>query len=97
LGGREHAVRERPRDGYRDAGVKSGAKRDDQRRSLEVPTWFAPLLRRVVALHPPDCRRIALALVASALGQRFTVHGSSRPSPHGAGIPSCGSIVRAPP
>jgi hypothetical protein len=34
---------------------------------------LAAVLRWVVALHPPDCRELALAMDASTLGQRFTV------------------------
>lgn len=52
---------------------KSGAKRGDKRRSLEVSTCFAPLLRWVVAWSDPTCRHLALAMDASTLGQRFTV------------------------
>ena len=94
LGCREQAVRERLRDGYRDAEAKSGAKRGDQRRSLDVPTCFAPLLRWVVALHPPDCRHLALAMDASTLGQRFTVL-SIHVLIRGCAIPVAWHIVRA--
>ncbi len=73
LGCREQAVRERLRDGYREAATTSGDKRGARRRSLDVPTWFAPLLRWVAARHPPDCRQLALAMDATILGQRFTV------------------------
>jgi hypothetical protein len=73
LGRREHAVRAQLRDTYRDAPAKSGAKRGTKRRSLEVTDCCAPLLRWMVALHPPACRELALAMDASTLGQRFTV------------------------
>lgn len=69
----ESAVREQLRDFYRDARHKSGAKRGHKRRSLEVASCFTPLLRWVVALHPADCRHLALAMDASTLGQRFTI------------------------
>jgi hypothetical protein len=58
---------------YRDGVHKSGAKRGDTRRSLEVSTCFAPWLRWVVAWSDPTCRHLALAMDASTLGQRFTV------------------------
>jgi hypothetical protein len=70
---RESAVRQHLRDAYRDAAHKSGAKRGDKRRSLDVTSCFAPLLRWVVALMPPNCRRLALAMDATTLGQRFSV------------------------
>jgi len=69
----EQAVREQLRDWYRDAAQKRGATRGDKRRSLEIATCFAPLLRWVVALHPASCRQLALAMDASTLGQRFTI------------------------
>lgn len=70
---RETTVREWLRETYRDAAHKRGARRGDRRRTLEVATCFAPLLRWVIALMPPTCRDLALALDASTLGQRFTV------------------------
>lgn len=69
----ERAVREQLRDFYRDAARKSGVKRGHKRRSLEVCSCFAPLVRWVLALHPDDCRHLALAMDASTLGQRFTL------------------------
>src|SRR5262249_38072456 len=73
LGRGEVPVREQLRDWYRDGVHKRGAKRGDKRRSLEVATCFAPLLRWVVAWSDPTCRHLALAMDASTLGQRFTV------------------------
>lgn len=67
------SVRERLRDWYRDAPHKRGTKRGDKRRSLDVTTCFAALLRWVVAWSPPSCRQLALAMDASTLGQRFTI------------------------
>jgi len=69
----ERSTREHLRDWYRDAPHKSGAKRGRKRRSLDVASCFAPLLRWVVAWHDPSCRQIALAIDASTLGQRFTI------------------------
>ena len=69
----ERSVRERLRDFYRDAAHKSGAKRGHKRRTLDVPGCFPFLLRWVVAISPPQCRQLALAMDASTLGQRFTI------------------------
>ena len=73
LARREGAVREQLRDWYREAPAKHGANRGRKRRTLEVSTCFAPLLRWVVAWWDPACPRIALAMDASTLGQRFTI------------------------
>jgi hypothetical protein len=67
------ATRGRLRDWYLDGADKPGAKHGQKRRTLDVSTCFAPLLRWVVALHPADTRQLALAMDASTLGQRFTV------------------------
>ncbi len=69
----EHSLRERLRDFYRDGKHKRGAKRGDKRRSLDVSSCFPALLRWVVAIMPPDCRQLALAMDASTLGVRFTI------------------------
>ena len=69
----ETTLREQLRDWYRPAACKSGAKRGDKRRSLDVPSCFAALLRWVVAWSPAECRQLALAMDASTLGQRFTI------------------------
>ena len=70
---REHTVRERLREWYRDAGAKTGAKRGTKRRELEVAGCFAPLLRWVLGWWAPGERRLALALDATSLGDRFVV------------------------
>ncbi len=49
------------------------AKRGPHRRELEVSTCFAPLLRWVLSRWPTDEPRLALALDATTLSQRFTV------------------------
>lgn len=90
----ESAVREHLRDTYRDAAHKGGAKRGDKRRSLEVSTCFAPLLRWVVRLMPPSCNQLALAIDATTLGQRFTVL-SIHVLIQGCAIPVAWHIVRA--
>jgi hypothetical protein len=69
----ETTVREQLRDWCRDGAHKTGAKHGIKRRSLDVTTCFAPLLRWVVALHPSESRQLALAMDASTLGQRFTI------------------------
>jgi hypothetical protein len=69
----ETTVREQLRDWYRDAADKQGAKRGRKRQQLEVATCFAPLLRWVIAWWDPHCHKIALAMDASTLGQRFTI------------------------
>jgi hypothetical protein len=69
----EHTLRERLRDWYRDAAHKRGANRGDKRRSLDVASCFPALLRWVIALLPPTCRQLALAMDASTLGVRFTI------------------------
>jgi hypothetical protein len=48
-------------------------KRGHQRRAVEVAACFAPLLRWVLAWWPRGEQRLALALDATTLGQRFTV------------------------
>jgi hypothetical protein len=70
---REHSVRERLRDWYRDAADKRGVKRGDKRRGLDVTTCFPALLRWVVAISPSECHHLALAMDASTLGQRFSI------------------------
>src|SRR5918998_5561838 len=73
LARREAAVREQLRDWYREAPAKHGANRGRKRRSLDVSSCFAPLLRWVVAWTDPSCKQMALAMDASTLGQRFTI------------------------
>jgi hypothetical protein len=69
LGQAEETLRQRLREWYYPAAEKSGK----QRRTLEVETCFAPLLRWVLAWWPDQSRELALALDATTLGQRFTV------------------------
>ena len=65
----EHAVRQQLREWCYDATDKRGAKRQ----ALDVTTCFAPLLRWVLTWWATTERRLALAMDASTLGQRFTV------------------------
>jgi Transposase DDE domain len=69
----ERTTREQLRDWYREAPAKNGAKQGRKRRTLDVTTCFAPLLRWVVAWWDPTCPQLALAMDASTLGQRFTI------------------------
>ena len=48
-------------------------KRGHQRQQVEVAACFAPLLRWVLAWWPSGEKRLALAVDATTLGQRFTV------------------------
>ena len=66
LGQRFDTVKRRLREWYCEAGAKAGKGR----RQLDVRTCFSPLLRWVLRDWP--CRRVALALDATTLGQRFT-------------------------
>jgi hypothetical protein len=63
------ALRQRLREWYWDAD----AKRGPQRQTLEVQTCFGPLLAWIVRWWPADEKRLALALDATDLGERFTV------------------------
>jgi len=65
----EGTLRQRLREWYYPAPDKAG----QQRRSVEVSTCFAPLLRWVLGWCPDEQRELALALDATTLGQRFTV------------------------
>jgi Transposase DDE domain len=69
LGQPEETLRQRLREWYYPAQDKAGKKR----RTLEVDSCFAPLLRWVLAWWPEQQRELALALDATTLGQRFTV------------------------
>lgn len=69
LGQQEETLRQRLREWYYPAADKAG----QHRRSLEVETCFAPLLRWVLAWWPVERQELALALDATTLGQHFTV------------------------
>jgi len=70
-------LRQRLRDWGDDAPDKRGDQRGDQRRDRDVTTCFAPLLSWVLAWWAPGEQRLALALDAGTLGQRFTVRAIS--------------------
>lgn len=65
----EASMERRLRESVYDAKDKRGTKR----REIDVSTCFAPLLRWVVSQWANDEKRMAIALDASTLGQRFTV------------------------
>ena len=69
LGQKEGTLRQRLREWYREAGAKAGEKRQ----ALDVTCCFAPLLRWVLSWWSAEERRLALAMDASALGDRFVV------------------------
>jgi len=69
LGQKENTVRQRLREWSWEAAAKQG----DQRRTVVVGVCFAALLKWVLAWWPSNEKRLALALDATTLGQRFTV------------------------
>jgi hypothetical protein len=90
VGRREGALRQQLREWYREAAAKRGA----QRQELDVGSCFAPLLRWVLAWWAPGERRLALALDASPLGDRFTVLAISVVY-RGCAIPVAWHVLRA--
>jgi hypothetical protein len=66
---KENTVRQRLRESTYDSEDQRGKNRT----SLDVTTCFAPLLRWILAWWDSDEQRLALAMDASTLGQRFTV------------------------
>ena len=66
---KEATVFQRLREWYLDAHHKRG----DHRRELEVSSCFAPLLRWIVQRWVGEERRLAMALDATSLGDRWTV------------------------
>jgi 3-methyladenine DNA glycosylase AlkC len=66
---KENTMRQRLREWYKERSAKKGAKRVE----LDVTTCFAPLVQWVLRWWADDEQRLALALDATTLGQRFTV------------------------
>ena len=62
-----HTIRSRLQEFYQPAAAKSGRQRDQ----LDVTTCFAPLLAWI--LQSWQSTRLAVALDATSLGERFTV------------------------
>ena len=69
LGKKEGAARQQLREWCYDKEDKRG----DHRQQWEVSTCFGPLLAWVLTWWDPAERRLALAMDATTLGQRFTV------------------------
>jgi hypothetical protein len=90
VGQSESTLRQRLREWYYGAAEKRGGKR----REVEVPACFAPLLRWILAWWGSDERRVALALDASTLSDRFTVLAISVLY-RGCAIPVAWKLVRA--
>jgi hypothetical protein len=85
-----NTVRQRLKEWYLEAPAKKG----EQRRSLTVSRCFAPLLLWAIGLLPPQVEKIALALDATSIGNKFTVL-SLNILLAGSGIPVAWSIVHA--
>ncbi len=86
----EATLRQRLREWCYDATDKRGANRQ----ALEVSTCFAPLLQWVLHWWASGEQRLALALDATTLGQRFTVLVISVVY-RGCAIPVAWKVVRA--
>jgi hypothetical protein len=71
LGQSRNTVRQRLREFYQEAPAKAGAKRGVKRRDFDVTTCFVPLLRWALSFW--SCRRLALALDVTNLGERFHI------------------------
>lgn len=69
LNQKEGTVFQRLREWYLDASHKSG----DHRRELDVTSCFGPLLGWILQLWAGEEKRLALALDATTLGNRWTV------------------------
>ena len=69
MGQKENTVRQRLREWYRDDEAKKGIQRTD----LDVSRCFVPLVGWVLSWWASDERRLAVAMDASTLGQRFVV------------------------
>jgi hypothetical protein len=74
LGKKESTVRQQLRESYQAAEDKKGVKgKGVQRRAVEVTTCFAPLVKWILSHWPPAEQRLALAMDATTLADRFTV------------------------
>ena len=62
-------TRQRLREWYWDAADKKGKRRAE----LDVMRCFVPLLRRIPDLWPTDVKKVALAMDATNLADKFTV------------------------
>jgi hypothetical protein len=71
LGDSFDTLRQRLRELYKEAPAKAGARRGLKRRGFDAADCFAPLLRWVLSCWPG--RRLALALDATTLADRFAI------------------------
>ena len=90
LGQKENTVRQRLREWCWEAAAKQG----DQRQSGVASTCLGPLLQWVLAWWAADETRLALALDATTLAQRFTVLAVSVVY-RGCAIPVAWTVLRA--
>ena len=90
LGQKEGTVRQRLREWCREAAHKRG----HGRRTVEVEACFAPLLGWVLSWWAPGERRLALALDATTLGERFSVLALCVVY-RGCAVPVAWTVVRA--
>lgn len=86
---KENTMRQRLREWNYESSVKRGAKRQE----IEVRSCFAPLLKWVLSWWDTDEKRLAFALDASNLRDRFTVLSISVVY-RGCAIPVAWVIVR---
>jgi hypothetical protein len=89
-GEKTNTVRQRLKEWYQEADAKKG----QHRRHLDVSRCFAPLLLWVMSLLPSNQERLAFALDATSISNRFTIL-SLNILLAGCGIPVAWSIVRA--
>jgi hypothetical protein len=85
-----NTVRQRLKEWYQEAKAKKGKLR----RTLDVSSCFAPLLLWVISLLPTNIKRIALALDATSIGNKFVVL-SVNILLAGCGIPIAWCVVKA--
>lgn len=84
-----NTVRQRLKEWYQNKEAKKGKHRSQ----LEVQQCFAPLLRWIISLLPPDNQQLSLALDATNIGQNFTVL-SINVLYQGCGLPIAWKIIR---
>lgn len=85
-----NTVRQRLKEWYEEGSAKKGV----HRRTLDVSSCFAPLLLWVISLLPGNIKRIALALDATSIGNKFVVL-SVNILLAGSGIPIAWCVVKA--
>ncbi|WP_427156991.1 hypothetical protein ACQFX9_16540 [Aliinostoc sp. HNIBRCY26] len=85
-----NTVRQRLKEWYQEAKAKKGKLR----RTLDVSSCFAPLVLWVISLLPGNIKRVALALDATSIGNKFVVL-SVNILLAGCGIPIAWCVVKA--